>query len=256
MVAIVNEADQFIDHLRGEVMESAAVHHPYLTAISSGELPNLDLALRDFAFHYGAYSAKFTHYLSAVIERLVSHHHQQILLANLAEEQGAVSEVELPTAVMEAVADQTHVSLYRRFQAAVGVDEHYIEQSADNVSRHQIGQLWSERFLSLCQTNECVGVGAIGIGTELIVSEIYKQILAGLRAHTSLTQNEHVFFDLHSECDDKHAAQILRIAQDLARDDESREQLVYGARSAVEMRVAFWDALLERAQNFTSNTVT
>ena len=103
--------------------------------------------------------------------------------------------------------------------------------------------------------NECVGVGAIGIGTELIVSSIYNQILQGLEAHSNLTMTEHVFFNLHSECDEAHAAQIALIAEDLAIDEMAFEQIEYGVKMAINMRVMFWDKMLERARKLSSSAL-
>lgn len=95
--------------------------------------------------------------------------------------------------------------------------------------------------------NECVGVGAIGIGTELIVSKIYLQILEGLKNHTKLTLTQRVFFDLHSACDDDHAAQLISIALELAVSDKARQQIEYGMNESINLRTAFWDDMLSRA---------
>lgn len=241
-----NLGTAFIKRISARALDSAAVNHPYLKAIQQGDFPNIDLALKDFACQYGLYSAKFTRYVSAVIKNLHNEEHRQILLTNLAEEQGDIHDMELPPEVMASVVGQSHSKLFRRFQEAVGVDAQYQRTS----SRSQTGMLWSEQFLQLCEMNECVGVGAIGIGTELIVSSIYNQILIGLRAHSDLSMTERVFFDLHSQCDEEHAAQITLIAGDLADDHASCEQIEYGARMAIDMRIVFWDKMLERARNF------
>lgn len=244
----------FIQCISAEVLESAAVNHPYLTALREGDLPNIGLAYKDFAFQYGLYSAEFTCYVSAVIETLSDAGHKQILLSNLNEEQGDTHDLELPPSVLASVVGQPHKSLYRRFQDALGVDAHYRKTTLPC----QTSLLWSQEFLQLCKMNKCVGVGAIGIGTELIVSRIYNQILEGLKTHSKLTPTQRVFFDLHSECDEEHAAQLLLIAEDLAQDRTACEQIEYGTRKAIDMRVAFWDNMLERAQNFppcTSATI-
>ena len=95
-----------------------------------------------------------------------------------------------------------------------------------------------------------MGAGAIGIGTELIVSRIYEQILVALKTHSTLTMSERVFFDLHTVCDEKHAEEMISIAEDLARDPASCEAIARGVEMAIAMRVEFWDRMLERAQGF------
>lgn len=240
------QASRFIESISAEVIGSAAVNHPYLKAMHNGDFPNIDLALKDFAFQYGLYSAQFSHYVSAVITNLTNPAHKQILLANLAEEQGDVKGLELPSDVLANIVGRSHSSLYQRFQLALGVDVEY----AKTAQQCQTSLSWGLQFLELCKMNEHVGIGAIGIGTELIVSRIYGQILEGLKAHSNLTMIEHVFFDLHSQCDEEHAAQMLLIAQDLAQDSTTRQKIEYGARKAMNMRIAFWDEMLSRAQSF------
>ena len=239
----------FVRSISAEALDSAAVNHPYLRAMSQGDFPNIDMAFKDFAFQYSLYSARFTRYVSAVIENLSSAEHTQILLINLAEEKGVVNDVELPPDVLTSVTGQPHSNLFRRFQESLGVNIDYRETTA----KCQTGLLWSRQFLQLCEMNECVGVGAIGIGTELIVSSIYNQILEGLETHTNLTMAEHVFFNLHSQCDEQHAEQIALITEDLARNSRACDQIEYGVKMAINMRVIFWDKMHERAQNFPTS---
>ncbi|QMU62142.1 MAG: DUF3050 domain-containing protein [Gammaproteobacteria bacterium] len=239
----------FIKRVSNEVLDSTAINHPYLQAIRKGDFPNINFAFKDFAFQYGIYSAQFVIYLSAVIENFSNTKHKQILQANLAEENGNIHDVELPFDVLASVENQSHTHLFRRFQKALGVDDEYCKTASDR----QAGLQWSQQFLQLCEMNECIGIGAIGIGTELIVSHIYNQILEGLKAHSNLTMTQRVFFDLHSECDEEHAAQMLLVAEDLAKDQNACEQIEYGVNMAVNMRTVFWDKMLERAQSFPAS---
>lgn len=235
-----------ISQLKAEALSSNAVHHPYLAAIQHGDLPNFDLAIQDFAFQYGVYSKHFIEYLTAVIRNLTDNKHKSMLLENLTEEQGNMHDVELPADVVATIEGVPHTQLYQRFQEAVGIDSQYRETTINNPA----AVLWRDQFLQLCRIDACVGVGAIGIGTELIVSSIYNQILEGLKAYSNLTAIERVFFDLHSECDDEHAEQLLSIATALATDDSAYERIAYGAKMALHMRTIFWDSMFTRAQNF------
>ena len=235
----------FIKRISDDALNSAAIHHPYLDAMRKADFPDVDLAFKDFAFQYGLYSSKFTHYVSAVIDSLDNPKHKQILQTNLSEEQGDTHGIELQPEVLASVSGQPHASLYRRFQEALGIDDDYQKSAAPC----QTSLLWGEQLLQLCKMNECVGVGAIGIGTELIISNIYNQILDGLKAHSNLTVTQRVFFDLHSKCDDEHGAQMLLIAEDLAQDRSACDQIEYGTNMAINMRIMFWDKMLERAHN-------
>ena len=240
----------FINAMRDHVFDSSAVKHPYLEAIRNGDFPNVELALKDFSFQYGIYNSQFIRCLSAVIDNLGQAEHKQILQSNLDEERGHVHDIELPPDVLASIDGVPHPDLFRRFQEALGVDAGYCVE----VSGHSSGLIWSQKFLNLCEMNEYVGVGAIGIGTELIVSNIYNQILIGLKAHSSLTVMQHVFFDLHSECDDEHGAQMLLIAEELALDQRACDKIEYGVNAAIKLRTEFWDSMLERALAFPASS--
>ncbi|MFK7793983.1 MAG: iron-containing redox enzyme family protein [Gammaproteobacteria bacterium] len=234
----------FIKRISDEALNSTAVNHPYLNAFSRGEFPDMNFAIKDFAYHYGLYNVHFIPYLIAVIDSLSSDKHKQILQSNLDEEKGNVHDVDLPADVLASIDKQSHTQIYRRFQKAVGVDLNQVSSNSD------VSVQWSKQFLLLCEKNECAGVGALGIGTELIVSKIYYQILEGLKNYTNLTVSQRVFFDLHSECDDEHAEQLISIAVDLAVNEEACQQIEEGVNSAINMRIKFWDKMLHRALNF------
>ena len=242
----------FIQSVSTKALNSAAVNHPYLRAICEGNLPNFDLALKDFAFQYGLYSTKFIRYVLAVTDNLSNTEHKKILLSNLAEEQGETHDIQLPPEVLASVTGQPHTNLFRRFQDAIGVNSSHRQTEQHS----QIGSQWSQRFLELCKSNQYAGIGAIGLGTELIVSRIYDQILQGLITHSTLNPIERVFFDLHSQCDEKHAAQMLSIAKELAQDRTACEKIEYGATMAIEMRINFWDEMLERALALPSSSTS
>lgn len=232
-----------LNKISSEAIASSAVNHPYLQAFQNGAFPNIEFAIKDFAFQYGIYSSQFPLYLSAVINNLKNPQHKQVLLDNLSEEKGDTHDIELPLDVLSSITGVPHTQLYIRFQEAVGVDERYRE-AAD---QSQAATLWRDQFLQLCESDEYVGIGAIGIGTEFIVSRIYQQILKGLARHSDITITERVFFDLHSHCDDEHADHMLSIAQDLAVDSTACEKIEYGAKTALNMRAIFWDEMLVRA---------
>lgn len=241
--------DAFVQRIGVKALTSKAVYHPYLQAIRSGDFPNVDLALRDFAFQYSRYSGHFVHYLSAVIENLNDPDHREILQSNLADERGEAHDADLPADVQQSIAGISHATLFQRFRDALGAEA----PPAPKASDARCGEEWRDAFQQLCETNACVGIGAIGIGTELIVSKIYAQILKGLKSHSKLSPTERVFFDLHSHCDDEHAEQLMGIAKELAENREACEQIGHGVLMAINLRRHFWDRMLERARRFSAS---
>lgn len=238
--------DAFVRRISARALVSKATHHPYLRALRIGAFPDIHLALQDFAFQYSRYSRHFVTYLSAVIDNLSDPEHKRILQSNLADERGEAHDVDLPPDVQQSIAGLSHANLFQRFQDALGANAAPGPEAADS----RCGEAWRDAFQALCERNEYVGVGAIGIGTELIVSRIYAQILKGLKRHSRLTASERVFFDLHSHCDDEHAEQLMGVAVKLAQDRKACEQIGYGVLMAIDLRRRFWDTMLERARRF------
>ena len=235
-------SDRFIDHLTKAVLNSPAVNHPYLDLLADGENDQFEKIISDFALQYGLYSGRFVHYVLAVIANLEDKSHQSILQENLDEEYGNAHDVTLPDDVMDSIIGQPHTLLFKRFQLATGITEEMLS----TIPSDSPGMLWAKKFEALCKENALVGIGALGLGTELIVSNIYQKILCGIKAANTLTPKEYVFFDLHAECDDEHAQQFVRIASDLLVDSEAESQIEYGMTQALKLRCEFWDQMLER----------
>ena len=228
-------AAQFVGALAADAQAHGAVHHEYLQRFSQGDLPCMRFAIADFSLQYATYSSGFTSYLQAVINSLHSAEHRHQLQDNLAEEQGLLDDTghHIP-----------HAQLFERFRRAAGVSEQQEAEFRPCVT----ATTWRDLFLQKCQSSQNgVGLGAIGIGTELVVSAIYTQIRQGLREHSALSDADCLFFDLHIDCDDGHADELLRITEDLCSDAEHREAVRFGAISALNLRNAFWDVMLSRS---------
>ncbi len=239
-----NTLNVFIDRLTQKALHSQAVNHPYLQYFAGENTDNAEGMVRDFALQYGFYSANFIAYVSSVIENLDKQSHRDVLQENLDEERGNVHGVDLPPDVLETVIGQPHSLLFQRFQQAAGVSA----SSKRNVSNADPGVAWARGFQTLCSENVLVGIGALGLGTELIVSSIYSKILSGIKTATNIAPKDYVFFELHSECDDDHAQQLLLVASQLAIDSDAERQIEYGMSRALELRCRFWDQMLERSE--------
>jgi len=231
-------ADQFVDALEREALDHPAVHHPFLTGIASGEIPDVESSLRDYAFQYACYSREFPNYLISVIENLESPSHRTALLENLAEERGD------PTS--NRLDRMPHTELFARFQRAIGIDDRYHRS-------HKVMttvEIWRDLALQKSRSQKIgVSIGAIGIGTEFIVPTIYTYLLEGIRKFTTLSEDDYFFFTLHAQCDQEHAADLRRISIDIADGVDDREALRFGVFSALNLRKAFFDIMLSRAMD-------
>ena len=229
-------AEDFVEALCADAMRHPAVHHEYLQRLANGDLPNVQAAIRDYCHQYYFYSAEFTNYLEAVIGGLTDARHRDVLRHNLDEERGHADEAnpeEIP-----------HTELFQRFRRAAGVTEAFDRDTPPSTTV----TVWRDLFLQKCQSRQPgVGVGAIGIATEMIVSTIYRYLHTAVKAHTDMTPDDYIFLTLHLDCDDEHAEDLKRISIELAEDHALREALRFGVLSSLNLRNAFWDVMLARA---------
>jgi pyrroloquinoline quinone (PQQ) biosynthesis protein C len=241
------DATEYVAYLGRLAKAHRAVQHPYLTALAEGTLPDPRWALQDFARHYIAYSAHFPRYLTTVISRLESHAQRAALLANLTEESGTYDDAEFEAlrdvgVEREWIEGIPHPQLFRRFSAALGVQP-------EDMPEADAAVCWREMFLSvLSHGTPAEAVGALGLGTENIVSTIYGAFVSALSRLDDLAPRDTVFFPLHTAVDDHHQATLEAISADFAASPAGREGLRRGMLKALQLRSAFWDWLLERAQ--------
>ena len=236
---------RYLRELRAEALQHEAVHHPYLAALREGTMRDPQEALRDFAREYQGYSAWFPRFLAAVDERLPQEL-RSILDENKAEESGCYDEetlLELEAAGLqrEWVDRVPHPELFRRFQRALTVEPDAAISPEAPVSR------WRQELLTLLQNDHpAAAIGALGLGTELVVSHMYASVLEGVDRFSKICPEGRSFLVLHALVDDAHAESLLRLAQRFAMDGEGRAALARGMRAALDMRAEFWDELLER----------
>ena len=235
---------EFVRRLSENALRHRATRHPYLKALSEGKLPDVRWALKDFARHYYGYSAHFPQYLTAVISQLERADHRAMLLENLTEETGVYEERELDLLKVSGIEPDwikgyAHPELFRRFREALEVQE---QPEADQVV------IWRELFLSVLRHGSAAeAVGALGIGTENIVSSIYLSFVDAIHHLGDLDPRDTVFFPLHTAVDDAHRDSLLKIAVDLSDDQQSRIDLQRGTLKALQLRSSFWDWLYARA---------
>lgn len=239
-------AAQHVDSLASQALLHQAVHHPYLSALASGELPDTRWALRDFAHQYYAYSAHFPRYLTAVISKLENPAHRLALMENLTEESGQYEQEELDELAAigiepEWIVGLPHPELFRRFRRALGV----LDDAAGPEAIEMV--CWREQFLAILSNGSAAeALGALGLGTETIVQTIYQPFVEAI-GRIGLHPRDSVFFPLHTAVDDHHQATLREIAIDLAATEQGRLDLAKGMQKALALRCSFWSWLHQRA---------
>ncbi len=245
---VEEEVEEFIQSLAQEAISHRAVNHPYLLALRNGHLPDTRWAMKDFARKYYTYSSHFPRYLTTVIGRLEKQDHRNTLMENLTEESGIYGEEEIEKlrgigVQREWVEGVPHPILFRRFCKVAGVDD--LDPTEDDMEVI----CWREMFLSLLSTGSpAQALGALGFGTECVVSTMYQHFLPALDS-LEADPSKTVFFPLHAAVDDHHQESLKNISCHFAQTEEGRLDLVKGMRKALALRAGFWDWMFLRAQN-------
>ncbi|MCC6925077.1 iron-containing redox enzyme family protein [Novosphingobium sp.] len=236
-----------IDDLVEEALNHRAVKHPYLEAIGNRAFDRMDWVIRDFAENYYGYSINFPRYLTAVISRLETPAHRTSLLQNLTEESGFYDEAELAELAAigierEWIEGVPHPQLFKRFREAAGVTTPY-EAASDAIEL----VCWRESFITtLTHGSPAEALGALGLGTENIVSTIYIPFVQALTDST-IQPRDWVFFPLHTAVDDHHQEALEEISLSFAAQPAGKGELRKGMIKALSLRSSYWDWLYERA---------
>jgi CRP-like cAMP-binding protein len=242
-----DDIERFLADLTAESKTHRAVRHRYLKALGEGAVPDLRWALADFGRQYFGYSAHFPRYLTTVISRLERPEHRAALLENLTEESGIYGDDELRELAAFGVDPEwingiPHPKLFQRFRRALGVEDTRPEDDSMEVV------CWREMFLSVLSGGSAAeAIGALGLGTEGVVRDLYMPFVEALGRVPDLSPRDVVFFPLHTAVDDHHQATLLDIARYYAKDEQGRRDLAKGMRKSLALRASYWDWMYERA---------
>jgi pyrroloquinoline quinone (PQQ) biosynthesis protein C len=159
-------------------------------------------------------------------------------------DKGIVSRAQL-SEVMEhnthKARDLTHPALFRRFLAALGLDEVALAKIEPVPATDD----FNESYRSLCRDAHWLeGLAAMGPGTEGIVPSLYGQILQGIRTSGEVTPADYVFWTIHVHCDEGHARNIQEAMRPYATDPSLQRLIWRGTMRALSARQRWFDGLL------------
>ena len=236
-----------LENLLQEAKGHNAINHIYLKALQKGDLFDSNKAIKDFSIQYQGYTSWFPKFLTAAMAKLENHEHRMFFIENLSEEGGHLDSDDVESLESIGIKEEwvqgvPHPELFRRFKKAMKIE------GEDTLIDAVI--LWRELFHSVITSGSVAeAIGAIGLGTESIVKYIYKHITNAISIHTNLSREEYVFFELHSEIDDEHSALMLKVAEDLIKENPANYvDLRKGMLKALNLRSMFWDIMYKRAK--------
>ena len=239
--------DDLLAALDHESQRHPALSHIWLRTMAANQYADMSRALRNFAREYSIYSESFCAYLSRAIDKLSSPSHRRLLAVNLEEEMGSIDPEDRARLRRAGIdPDQVegipHARLYQRFCEALGLGSEELARGAP------FAEQWRDELLVfLDDASPAAAVGALGPGTENVVSRIYRPLCGAIRRSGLVREEDAVFFLLHCEVDDQHALDLRNVARDLLKSEDDYRQMRMGMREALRLRQVFFSQLHRHA---------
>ena len=202
--------------------------NPLLCASREGRL-----TIEDFQFLFGqyfAYSRSFTRYLAALMVNCEDDLLRAKLIANLWEESGGTQ------------PERRHSNLFRGFlREGLGLAPEYVRFEVPTL------RFVSEYLDSSGSRDIPFATAFLAIGTEALVSRLYQDFVAGLKA-AQVPEEQLEFFYIHIGCDDEHAETLLDILKSTRNMPHYAASSRRGVMHAMNLRDQFFRYLYRRIQ--------
>ncbi|WP_289368190.1 diaminobutyrate--2-oxoglutarate transaminase [Pantoea stewartii] len=209
------------------------INHPLMNAMRQNTV-SLS-GMRYYLVQHHHYSRNFTRFLCALISKIDNLEDSQHLMENLLEELG-----------IDGDGKVTHAELFQRSLRAVGGQPNTFPPLEETKN-------FSATVMQYCRNDGALnGLAALCLGAEAIVPMIYEPVLSAL---TSLEVQEEglEFFRLHIEEDEDHAITMLKILNNLTKNDEKLvEQVKRIGCNTILLRCKMFDAIYDRIQKDSS----
>ncbi|HET7499934.1 MAG TPA: iron-containing redox enzyme family protein [Kofleriaceae bacterium] len=201
-----------------------------LAGFSRGAFSREDL--RYVFSQYHLYTSSFTRFIAAVMANCDNDLFRAQLSANLWEEGGGLE------------PSQRHAEIFRRFLSrSLGIG--HIERIAYAPFTRAFVRSYLDESL---RAEPMVGAAFLSLGTEGIVSRVYKIMKVGL-LEAGIPDSELEFFNLHIACDDEHAVTLEKMMLSYADQPGWFDACAAAANRALDLRREFFDNVFEALQN-------
>ena len=200
--------------------------HPFLERCRSGDLTLSEV--RILAIQMYKFSKQFNRILSSIVCSCVDDDAQWVILDNLFDEMGRGDK------------SQAHPELFRQFTRAIGINDDELERYVTYPeTQHLI-----DTYLSLSQEYGYLSaLGAVCFASEGIVSSLYTQLYHGIQGAATLTPESLIFFTVHLDVDDGHAAKLSALLQSRLQNQSQAIDIHRAILEAMDARVQFFDGI-------------
>jgi pyrroloquinoline-quinone synthase len=200
--------------------------HPFLQRCRSGELELSEVKI--LAVQMYKFSKQFNRILASIVCCCLDEQAQWVILDNLFDEMG------------RGDVSQAHPELFRHFTRAIGISD--IELEAHET--YPETQALIDTYLSLAnEYGYLSALGAVCYASEGIVRSLYTQLYVGIQGASPLTKEDLIFFDVHMDVDDGHAAKLEALIDPRIQDASQAVDIHRAILEAMDARVQFFDGI-------------
>jgi pyrroloquinoline-quinone synthase len=205
--------------------------HPFLMRCRASELNLAEVQV--LAVQMYKFSKQFNRILASILATCPDDQAQLVILDNLFDEMG------------QGDLAQAHPELFRRFTRAIGIEDNEL----NDIPAEPETQAMIDTYLSLAnQYGYLSALGAVCFASEGIVHSLYTQLYHGIQGAAPLPADALIFFEVHIDVDDGHAAKLAELIEPRLRNDDQAVDMHRAILDAMDARVSFFDGIQRRIQ--------
>ncbi|MGI0495003.1 TenA family transcriptional regulator [Alkalinema pantanalense CENA528] len=203
--------------------------HPFLQRCREGELTLPEVQI--LAVQMYKFSKEFNRILASILSCCPDEEAQWVILDNLFDEMG------------QGDLSYAHPELFRRFTRAIGIPDANLREFPATPET----QAMIQTYLNLShQYSYLAALGAVCFASEGIVHSLYSQLYQGIQGAAPLTQDDLIFFELHIDVDDSHAAKLATLLTPRIHNETQAIDIHRAILEALDARVQFFDGVQRR----------
>ncbi|MBW4616953.1 MAG: iron-containing redox enzyme family protein [Desmonostoc vinosum HA7617-LM4] len=212
--------------LRGITEKHSLWKHEFLTDCRRGNLSLKEVQV--LAVQMYKFSKEFNRILAGILSCCQEESVQLVILENLFDEMG------------QGDVSQAHPELFRRFTRALGIDDNILA----TLPTAPETQALIETYLRIPHKyGYLAALGAVCYASEGIVSSLYTQLYQGIVGAAPLPKESLIFFEVHIDVDDSHAAKLAAVIEPRILKKEEEIKVKLAIVEAMDARFQFFNGI-------------
>ncbi|MEH1794755.1 TenA family transcriptional regulator [Nostoc sp.] len=200
--------------------------HEFLIRCRAGNLFLPDVQV--LAVQMYKFSKEFNRILASILSCCEDESSQLVILENLFDEMG------------QGDITQSHPELFRQFTRALGIDD--VTLAALPTAPETSALI--ETYLQMPHKyGYLAALGAVCYASEGIVSSLYTQLYKGIVGAAPLPKESLIFFEVHIDVDDSHAAKLAAVIEPRITMNEEDIKVRLAIVEAMDARVQFFNGI-------------